>query len=111
MYAETVRIEVMRETATQKVRKGFERIGECGSWVTRTPHKLTGTLILAEECQDNVRLRYGMVPHHLCAHCDGRSANFSVEHTLNCKKGGLVGIRHGDVRDKARAVAVLAPET
>ena len=31
-----------------------------------------------------------------------------MEHALNCKKGGLVGIRHNDVRDEAGALAELA---
>ena len=106
--AETVVIEEMRASARKIERKRLERIGECGSWITRTPHKLTGTLLSAEEWEDNVRLRYGLVPHNLCAHCDGCGEQFTVDHALNCKKGGLVGIRHDDVRDKAGAVAVEA---
>ena len=35
-----------------------------------------------------------------------------MEHALNCKKGGLVGIHHNDVRDEAGSLAELAfPKT
>ena len=41
-----------------------------------------------------------MRPKGLPSHCDGCSEGFTVEHGLSCKKGGLVGQRHDDVRDE-----------
>ena len=53
-------------------------------------------------------MRYGMRPTNLCSHCDGCKAGFTVEHALSCKKGGLVCVRHDDVRDEAGALAAMA---
>eukprot|EP00804_Cyclotella_cryptica_P021415 CCRYP_019556-RB/>CCRYP_019556-RB protein AED:0.57 eAED:0.40 QI:0/-1/0/1/-1/0/1/0/71 len=41
-----------------------------------------------------------MVPRGLPRKCDGCGAGFTVEHGLNCKKGGQVSLRHNDVRDE-----------
>ena len=40
--------------------------------------------------------------------CDGCGANFTIDHGLSCKVGGLVHIRHNDVRDEAEALAAMA---
>ena len=32
-------------------------------------------------------------------YCDGFQARFSISHTLDCKKGGLVTARHNELRD------------
>ena len=45
---------------------------------------------------------------NLPQHCDRCGARFSVAHALSCKKGGLVSIRHDNVRDEASALAELA---
>ena len=60
------------------------------------------------EWWDNTRILYGYQPLGLCEHCDGFGAEFTVQHGLSCKKGGLVGIWHNDVRDEAGALADLA---
>ncbi|KAL7474011.1 hypothetical protein ACHAW6_000020, partial [Cyclotella cf. meneghiniana] len=39
---------------------------------------------------------------------DGCGEGFTVEHALNCKKGGLVGIRHDDARDECAHLSSLA---
>ena len=72
------------------------------------PSQRYNSLLSREEFQDNVRLRYGLRPLDLCDHCDGCGARFSVEHGLSCKKGGLVHVRHNDVRDEATALAAHA---
>jgi len=101
-------VKAMMATSSKVVRKRLERIGDTGAWLTVLPDKLYKTCLSADEWRDNARLRNGMRPTNLCSHCDGCGAGFTVEHGLNCKKGGLVGIRHDDVRDEAGALAAMA---
>ena len=96
------------EGASKATKKQLERIGECGAWIVLQPNRLNGTCLSAEEWRDNARIRYGIKPAGLCTHCDGCGAGFTIEHGLSCKKGGLVGIRHDDVRDEAGALAAMA---
>ena len=108
MAEEAAFVGELKEKASKAVAKRLERIGEAGAWLTVLPNKLDGTLLSAEEWGDNARLRYGLRPIGLCDHCDGCGAGLTVEHALSCKKGGLVSIRHDDVRDEVGALAVLA---
>ena len=56
----------------------------------------TNTDLSATEFRDAISLRYnGPLP----ANCDGCGAAPSLEHALDCKKGGLVTQRHNEVRD------------
>ena len=98
----------MMELASKAVKKRLERIGQTGAWLTMIPNRLNGTLLSMEEWRDNARLRYGMRPGGLCTHCDGCRAHFTIEHGLNCKTEGLVGIRHDDTRDEAGGLAAMA---
>ena len=61
------------------------------------PDTLNGTVLSSEEFRDSLRLRYGLQPTALPTRCDGCSKNFSVEHAMSCKAGGLVHFRHNDV--------------
>ena len=71
-------------------------------------NKLNGTTMSKDEFFDNVRLQYGWKPVGLCERCDGCNAPFTMEHTLGCKKGGLVVQRHDNARDKAGALAAMS---
>ena len=64
------------------------------------PNRFSGTELTREEWFDNVAIRYGKRPSNLPDQCDGCGAGLTLEHGLSCKKGGLVGIRHDDVRDE-----------
>jgi hypothetical protein len=55
---------------------------------------------LAQEFQDAISMRYGLVPPDLPARCDGCDAPFTFQHALCCKKGGLVISCHNKIQDK-----------
>ena len=61
------------------------------------PSRLNGTVLSANEWRDNVRLRFNLVPLDLPQNCDGCGCRMTVEHAMQCKKGGLVHIRHDDL--------------
>ena len=101
ILAEVDVVDGMKVGARRDVVKRLDRIGSTGAWLTAMPDCFNGTLLSCEEMRDNLRLRYGMRPLGLQDRCDGCGKGFSIEHGLNCKKGGLVGIHHNDVRDEA----------
>ena len=98
-------VERMKVNAPKKVIKRLDRIGQCGIWLSIPPNKLSGTCLSFDEFMDALRMRYGLKPLGLCNVCDACNSTFTVAHALSCKKGGLVSIRHNDVRDEAGALA------
>ena len=68
------------------------------SWLTALPLKEFGFDLNKEEFRDALCLRYGWRPHDLPLTCVCGEA-FSVSHSLVCAYGGLVTLRHNDVRD------------
>ena len=65
-----------------------------GACLSAVHHRLNGTEFSREEFQDNLRLRYGLMPQEIPATCDGCGKKFLIEHALSCPKGGLVLARH-----------------
>ncbi|KAL7474239.1 hypothetical protein ACHAW6_000224, partial [Cyclotella cf. meneghiniana] len=50
----------------------------------------------------------GRHPTNLPDHCDGCGSGLTLEHSLSCKQGSLVGICHNDVHDKWAHLCSLA---
>lgn len=65
---------------------------------------LSGSL----EFRDALALRYHRSIVALPAMCDGCGEPTSVDHALNCRKGGLVIKRHNEVRDTLGELLALA---
>ncbi len=78
-------------------RRRLERAKEAGIWLSTMPNLLNGTELSAEEFRDSLLLRYGLIPKHLPAKCDGCGNKFDVDHGLTCKVGGKITLRHNEV--------------
>ncbi len=68
------------------------------------PSHVGETILSSTEFRDALMLRYARVPSNLPTSCNGcgESKEFDVNHDLNCKKGGLVTVRHDKIRDELR---------
>ena len=69
-----------------------------GSWLTALPLKSYGYSLNKQEFKDAICLRYGWNIPNTPIFCACGSKN-SVDHTLICKKGGYVAMRHNNIRD------------
>ena len=78
------------------------------SWLTTAVSSRDGLVLSKEEFFDNFGLRYGLPFKNIPTKCDGCSADFTVQHALSCKKGGLVTQRHNEIRDVIGDMASLA---
>ena len=68
------------------------------SWLSTLPIEEHGFTLHKGAFKDALCLRYGWRPTHLPSHCIyGRQ--FTVEHALNCPRGGFSSIRHNEIRD------------
>ncbi|KAG0720148.1 hypothetical protein GWK47_049053 [Chionoecetes opilio] len=68
------------------------------NWLTSLPIRAKGFNLNKQEFVDAVALRYGWPVEGLPNTCVCGSPN-NVDHTMTCKKGGFVCIRHDEVRD------------
>ena len=70
-----------------------------GAWLTVQPSTVNGTEMGAHEWHNALFLRYGLDPPDLPTYCDEYQAKFSISHTVDCKKGGLITVRYNKIRD------------
>ena len=68
------------------------------SWLSVVPTKQSGFLLNKQEFRDAICLRYGFPIRHTPTYCACGVMN-DLNHTLNCKKGGYVSMRHNALRD------------
>ena len=90
-------LQPILDAATPAVARRLKRSKQTGAWLTALPHNLNGTVLSAVEFRDNLRLCCGLQAQHLPARCDGCSDRFTVEHALQCRKGGLILQRHDNL--------------
>ncbi|KAL7477995.1 hypothetical protein ACHAW6_003786 [Cyclotella cf. meneghiniana] len=83
-----------------KVKKRMERATTAGAWLLAIPDRFSGTELTKDEWLNNIAIRYGRRPANLPGQCDGCGNDLTLEHRLNCKRGGLIGIHHDDVHDE-----------
>ena len=93
-------LEEIKNSANEKLKRSLELANEKGAglWLTALPLQAAGYVLNKQEFRDGICLRYGWsIPNtpFYCA-CGVKS---SVDHTLICKLGGYVNMRHNNVRD------------
>ena len=69
-----------------------------GAWLSALPVQAWGYTLNKQEFQDSLCLRYGWSIPNTPSFCECGQKN-SINHTLSCKKGGYVVMRHNKVRD------------
>ena len=79
-----------------------------GAWITVLPSMVDGTEMGSQECHDALYLCYGIEPPDLPTHCYGCNDKFSICHSMDCKKGGLIVTCHNGLRDGVADVASKA---
>ena len=82
--------------------------GEASGWLTVLPQQADGYDMTATQFYDQLAIRYHHKPSGLPAVCDGCGKPFSLQHGLDCAKGGLVKKGHNDLRDSEARLAELA---
>ena len=96
--ADTSLDELKAAAPDRTARVRLQRAQETGAWLTVMPESLNGTELTEDEFRDSLQLRFGLCPSHLPDKCDGCGSAFTVEHGLSCRQGGLVLLRHDDVK-------------
>ena len=84
----------------QKLTRCLELASEkgAGAWLTALPLQNMGYILNKQEFRDGICLRYGWKIPNTPSFCRCKMKN-SHDHTLNCKLGGYVNMRHNNIRD------------
>ena len=90
----------LKENQSKTTCDKLERNCDTGTWLTTIPVALNGTALTKEEFQDNIRIRYDILPFNLPEKCDGCNKTFTVNHAINCKNGGLINLRHTEIANE-----------
>ena len=68
------------------------------SWLNAYPLVEHGFDLNKQQFWDSIRIRYGWSLKNLPTTC-ACGSSFNFQHSMNCKKGGFVTIRHNNIRD------------
>ncbi|KAG0711346.1 hypothetical protein GWK47_020786 [Chionoecetes opilio] len=98
--AQVERLERLKDVMPVETVKKIHIAQETGAsnWLTCLPIRAKGFSLNKQEFVDVVALRYGWPVEGLPKTCVCGDPN-NVDHTMTCKKGGFVCIRHDEVRD------------
>ena len=92
--------EIKRTISDKITLRMVEAANEIGasSWLTSMPLKEHGFYLEKQAFWDSLRIRYNIPLQDLPSKCVC-GLNFDIEHAFSCKKGGLISLRHNEIRD------------
>ena len=92
--------QISDQLPTNNQRKIFGQLKDKGvsCWLTSLPLVEFGFTLSKQEFQDSLRIHYNKDLQNLPQFCACGAKN-SLNHSLSCKKGGFVSLRHNQVRD------------
>ena len=93
-------LEEVKDLVDPKLKRSLELAAEkgAGAWLSALPLQSMGYVLSKREFRDGICLRYGWRIPNTPSYCGCGTKN-SVDHTLNCKLGGYVTMRHNNIRD------------
>jgi len=92
-----------KKRAIQRVVKG-----KTSTWLTVLPVSHYHFDLSPSEFRDALAIRYHQPLTKLPADCDGCGRESTLQHALDCRKGGLIIQRHNEVRDALGDLASIA---
>ena len=96
-------------TLNDNNKRTVEQTKDCLSfWLNVLPVVKDNFDLSCNEFRDALCLRYAKPLLNLPQSCDGCSNICTTSHALDCKKGGLVTIRHNEIRDVLHDMSSLA---
>ena len=104
--AAAMALEVHKLPLSTTQQRRLDRCTATGTWLTVFPNPLTRTVLSPQEWRDNLFLRFGLTPSCIPATCDGCGQTTNVNHALNCGCGGLIHLRHNEIREEILSIAV-----
>jgi hypothetical protein len=93
-------LEEVYEMVDEKMRRILKLAQESGAgvWLTALPIQKLGYTLNKQEFRDSICLRYGWNIPNTPSFCQCGKKN-DIDHTLSCRLGGYVIMRHNRVRD------------
>ena len=95
-----MQLEEVKDLVDSKLKRTIELACEkgAGAWLSALPLQSLGYVLNKQEFRDAICLRYDWKIPHTPFHCRCGQKN-SVDHTLNCRLGGYVTMRHNNIRN------------
>ena len=98
-YYQNKRKEIYTElNESEKLQLDLASEKGASAWLTSLPLKSFGYLLNKQEFNDAVCLRYNMKIKDTAKRCVCDEIN-TINHSLTCKRGGYVSLRHNSLRD------------